>query len=314
MYSQYLDIIFKNKHYIVIYIEMSYLMSVKKNESKVFAEGEAPIKIHRLVQSPIKLHCHKFDELVIVAKGKGIHFTEKEDYQINVGDVFFIKPGEAHGYRDTEKLEIINVLYFSDKAGLPLKNLKGSAGYRVLFELEPEMRRKEGFKGKLNLSLDELMMAEGLVKKINQEILSGKPCAFFMASSYLMQLIGSLSRLYEKIPDTHSLSLMRLGNLLSYLENNYREKITLDELVRRFHISKSTLIRAFRKISGRTPLDYLMKIRIAKASELLKNPDSTIAEAALSSGFSDTNYFSRQFRKNTGMSPRDFRKIYRKIL
>ncbi|OGV46988.1 MAG: hypothetical protein A2017_02140 [Lentisphaerae bacterium GWF2_44_16] len=288
-------------------------MKIKNIESKVFQPGETAIKIHSLVQTPINLHCHKFDELVIVAKGKGVHFTEKEEYQINVGDVFFIKPGEYHGYRDTDKLEIINVLYFSEKAGLPLKNLKGSAGYRVLFELEPAMRKKEGFKSKLNLSLDELMKAESIVKKINEELKSDPPCGFFLAASYLMQLIAVLSRLYEKIPDTHSLPLMRLGNLLSYLENNYRKKISLDDLVKRFHISKSTLIRAFRKISGTTPLDYLLKIRIAKASELLKNPDVNITEAALSSGFSDTNYFSRQFKKNTGMSPRDFRKLYAKV-
>ena len=289
-------------------------MKTKKTESSVFQPGEAAIKIHSLIQAPLRLHCHKFDELVIVAKGKGVHFTEKEEYQINVGDVFFIKPGEYHGYRDTDKLEIINVLYFSEKAGLPLKNLKGSAGYRVLFELEPAMRRKEGFKSKLNLSLDELMKAETLIKKISEELKSESPCGFFLAASYLMQLIAVLSRLYEKIPDTHSLPLMRLGNLLSYLENNYREKISLDGLVKRFHISKSSLIRAFRKISGTTPLDYLLKIRIAKASELLKTPDGTITEAALSSGFSDTNYFSRQFKKNTGMSPRDFRKLYAKVL
>lgn len=288
-------------------------MKTKKTESKVFQPGEAAIKIHSLIQAPLSLHCHKFDELVIVAKGKGVHFTEKEEYQINVGDVFFIKPGEYHGYRDTDKLGIINVLYFPEKAGLPLKNLKGSAGYRVLFELEPAMRRKEGFKSKLNLSLDELMKAETLIKKISEELKSESPCGSFLAASYLMQLIAVLSRLYEKIPDTHSLPLMRLGNLLSYLENNYRGKISLDGLVKRFHISKSSLIRAFRKISGTTPLDYLLKIRIAKASELLKTPDSTITEAALSSGFTDTNYFSRQFKKSTGMSPRDFRKLYAKV-
>jgi len=205
------------------------------------------------------------------------------------------------------------VLYYPEKIGLPLNNLKGSAGYRVLFELEPDMRKKEGFKSKLNLSLDELIKAEGIVKKIENELQGVTPCGLFMATSYLMQLIGMLSRLYEKIPDTQSLPLMRLGNLLSYLENNYREKITLDDLVKRFHISKSSLIRAFKKISGSTPLDYLLKMRIAKSSELLKNSDITVTDAALASGFSDSNYFSRQFKKHTGMSPKEFKKLYSKV-
>lgn len=290
----------------------SCFMNAEKIERSSFFSDEAAIKIRSLIQTPLALHRHEFDELVLVGKGKGIHFTEKEEYPINMGDAFFIKPGEAHGYKDTDDLEIINVLYFPEKIGLPLNNLKGSAGYRVLFELEPDMRKKEGFKSKLNLSLDELIKAKGLVKKIEEEQLRGTPCGLFMATSYLMQLIGMLSRLYEKIPDTQSLPLMRLGNLLSYLENNYREKITLDDLVRRFHISKSTLIRAFKKISDSTPLDYLLKMRIAKSSELLKNPDITVTETALASGFTDSNYFSRQFKKHTGMSPKEFKKLYSK--
>lgn len=288
-------------------------MKAKKIEHGGFNNAEA-IKILSLIQTPIELHCHEFDELVLVGKGKGLHFTETEEYQINVGDVFFIKPGEFHGYKNTEKLEIINVLYFPERTGLPLKNLRGNAGYRVLFELEPAMRKKEGLKSKLNLSLDELIKARNLVKKIDDEQRNGSPCGLFMATAYLMQLIGMLARLYEKIPDTQTLPLMRLGNLLSYLENNYREKITLDDLTDRFHISKSTLIRAFRKISGSTPLDYLLKTRIAKASEMLRNSDANVAEAAISSGFSDSNYFSRQFKKNTGLTPKEFKKIYSKYL
>ena len=54
-------------------------MSAKKIDRGSFYLGKAVMKITRLIQSPMNLHYHEFDELVLVGKGKGIHFTEKEE-------------------------------------------------------------------------------------------------------------------------------------------------------------------------------------------------------------------------------------------
>jgi AraC-like DNA-binding protein len=66
-------------------------------------------------------------------------------------------------------------------------------------------------------------------------------------------------------------------------------------------------MRVFRKATGQTPIEYLVRLRIQKAMELLRTTDRTITEIAMDVGFNDSNYFARQFRRLTDRSPRAFR-------
>ncbi len=290
-------------------------MSAKKpdNASAALPKTAAPVMIRRLVQEPLDLHYHEFDELVVTLKGKGVHFTETEEYEIHAGDVFFIRPGASHGYRDTEGLEIANVLYYPDKLGLPLAWIRESPGYKALFDLEPESRRKFAFKGRLSLSLEALPAIERMIQEIESEVEESQDGArFFMAAATLMRLIGTLSRLYEKGPSPSAAQLVRIGKTLAFIETAYHRRITLDELAKMAKMSKSSLIREFKRLTGRTPVDYLLSIRLAKAAELLTAGDATIGEAALRCGFTDGNYFARQFKRATGLPPREYRRLMEK--
>jgi len=103
-------------------------------------------------------------------------------------------------------------------------------------------------------------------------------------------------------------SLLRLSETISYMETNYAEPILLPALAKSAHMSKSTLVRDFRKGLGFSPIDYLIRLRITKACELLRHSDDKIISIAMHVGFSDSNYFWRQFRKVMGQSPREFRR------
>ena len=69
----------------------------------------------------------------------------------------------------------------------------------------------------------------------------------------------------------------------------------------------SNLMRVFRKATGQTPIEYLVRLRIQRAMDMLRNTDLTVTEIALEVGFNDSNYFTRQFRRILGESPRSFR-------
>ena len=73
-------------------------------------------------------------------------------------------------------------------------------------------------------------------------------------------------------------------------------------------MAPSTLLPVFRKVTGYSPIDYLLHVRLAKAAELLLKSELSIFEIASECGFTDSNYFSRQFRKYYNSSPRDYRK------
>jgi AraC-like DNA-binding protein len=83
--------------------------------------------------------------------------------------------------------------------------------------------------------------------------------------------------------------------------------LTIEDLVRVAHLSESSLFRLFRQIMGRSPIDYLIRLRIDKAAQLLRREPLRITEVSAAVGFNDSNYFTRQFRHVMGCSPREYR-------
>jgi two-component system response regulator YesN len=94
-----------------------------------------------------------------------------------------------------------------------------------------------------------------------------------------------------------------------YIESNYMKEINLDELAQ--HVSMSTYYfsRIFTKIEGMNFRDYLIKIRMEKAKNLLRQGDKSIKQVALEVGYVDQNYFSKAFKKYTNMSPKEYVKL-----
>ena len=95
-----------------------------------------------------------------------------------------------------------------------------------------------------------------------------------------------------------------------YLLGHYTEKVTLEELAAVACMNKYSLLRLFTKTEGITPYRYLETIRIGKAKELLAQ-DLEPAEVALMTGFSDQSHFSKFFKEVIGLTPGQYRNIFR---
>ncbi len=72
-------------------------------------------------------------------------------------------------------------------------------------------------------------------------------------------------------------------------------------------MSKNHFLRVFRQCYGTSPINYLIRLRLEKSCELLEHSGKNITEIAFEAGFSDSNYYTRQFSKTYGMSPRAYR-------
>ncbi len=98
-----------------------------------------------------------------------------------------------------------------------------------------------------------------------------------------------------------------------YLEGHYGEKITTKELSKKFGLVPSYLSTLFRQEQGMSPSDYLNRLRIERAKALLlENMFLTVREIAEITGYADQLYFSKVFKKETGMTPSDFRAAFGK--
>lgn len=281
-----------------------------------FQASDMPLSIARIQeQDELGLHAHSFTELVIVQAGCGVHFTEYEEYPIHAGETFVIHGDTKHGYRDTEGLVIVNVLFDPVQLQIPLNDLRVLSGYHVLFELEPRLRRQGQLRGHMKLSPEAMIRAEQNVVEIEREIQARQGAYRFLATAELMRLIGFICRCYDAQPKRQQghTDLMRIGNVLSYLENHFSSPVTLASLVRMSHMSESNLLRAFRKAMGMSPIDYLIRLRVRKAADVLAREDRTITEIAFETGFADSNYLARQFRRVTGLTPTDYRRQVRQM-
>ncbi|MCK6077317.1 AraC family transcriptional regulator [Paenibacillus silvae] len=99
---------------------------------------------------------------------------------------------------------------------------------------------------------------------------------------------------------------------IRYIQNHYREQVTLDMLAEQFNYSSRHLSMRFKRKTGHSPIDYLIKTRIGKARDLLVRSDATLGDIAAEVGYSDVYYFSRIFKKYVGLSPSLYQKMMRK--
>ncbi len=92
-----------------------------------------------------------------------------------------------------------------------------------------------------------------------------------------------------------------------YIQENFRKELSLDDVSKEVNVSPYYFSKLFKEEVGENFIDYLTALRINNAKELLRRPVLSIREAGMQSGYADPNYFSRIFKKQTGMTPREFR-------
>jgi len=98
-------------------------------------------------------------------------------------------------------------------------------------------------------------------------------------------------------------TLDRFKSVFEYIDKNFTQKISIEEISQIARLSPYYFCRLFKETTGKSFVDYTNSLRIEKAAELLKNSTLNITETALSCGFDDINYFSKLFRKYKGVSP-----------
>lgn len=286
---------------------MPDMVRTLKSEDWFHRDG-FPIAVERRdPQEPFGLHAHEFSELVIITGGRGLHIVEDQSWPLAAGDVFIINGPRPHDYQSMENLTLINILFQSRKLHLPWADLKSLPGYHVLFRLEPAWRQQHQFKSRLHLNPSELAHVLSLVDQLDEELRMRSPGFGFLATALFMQMIGYLSRCYGRSRNPNSQALWRIAEAITHLETHFNEPISLVQLARMARMSKRSFLRAFSAATDLTPISYLIQLRVNRASELLRRSKDSITNIAFRVGFSDSNYFSRQFRKIIGVTPRKYR-------
>ncbi|MDO4620414.1 MAG: helix-turn-helix domain-containing protein [Lachnospiraceae bacterium] len=122
---------------------------------------------------------------------------------------------------------------------------------------------------------------------------------------WFLRKVKEVCRNIENAKDEETTSLVDKAR--RYIMDNYRRDITLDEVSRQVDISPYYFSKLFKQEAGQNFIEFLTQIRMNKAKELLGNSSLSIKEICAESGYSDPNYFSRIFKKQEGITPREYR-------
>ncbi len=126
-----------------------------------------------------------------------------------------------------------------------------------------------------------------------------------------------LKSLLVRVIQTQNMALLeadpvvnrRLTNVIQYIRQHLTEKIGIELLCEKACMSKSVFFRLFKNTFGISPLEYIIRERIALAKSLLKSPEVSITAACYQSGFNNLNYFARLFKRMEGITPSEFQNL-----
>jgi len=147
-----------------------------------------------------------------------------------------------------------------------------------------------------------------LLGELDSEGLSGRLYAESLGNVLAVHLLR-----YYAVPNTHpvtfkgGLSAARLRHVTEFISDNYDRDIKLAELAQVAGMSSFHFAREFKRTTGTTPHQYLIKFRIERAKALLAKRDLPLIEVGLRSGFSHQSHFTRLFRRVTGTTPHSYR-------
>ena len=271
-------------------------------------QGDAPVQ-HEGDLTDLR-HTHDFAELILITGGGGLHWINGETYRVSAGDVFLIQGNTEHYFQERHELEMFNIMFDEPYLKSHLQSLHSLPGFNAFFLFEPTYRKRHKFGSHLHISPGGMLPLKNLLNQMLDEVRRKDPGCDLMLLAKVLEIFVFISREYASVSNPMVRSLFHLGEVISCLENRYREDWNLARISRIAAMAPSTLLPVFKRVTGCSPIEYLLRVRLAKAAELLKKSDTSMSEAASECGFPDSNYFSRQFRKHYNCSPREYRKKY----
>ena len=260
----------------------------------------------------LSLHTHAdFYELTIVLNGTATHVVNDEKYQIKKGDMFVIGDKIAHAYENPQDFKICNIMYRLTNLLHSDYDITKSAGFHALFVIEPFLKGKDytthlKFTNRLQLSPSRFEIIHNMITSMIQEYNAKEDGWKTTLYANFLDLVVKLSRAYHVDMENHDLTL-KIAIPLAYIENHLTEPLSIVDLAKQANMSVRHFTRIFHNVYNSSPNAYIIRHRIQYSYSLLKNSDLTIANVAYKCGFNDSTYYSRQFKKQTGITPKQYR-------
>ncbi len=234
------------------------------------------------------MHYHNTYDIYYAEAGKREYFVEDKVFTASTGDFVLIKPSSFHRIGEGNVLRTL--ISFTDDF---LETTFSPAAVKKLIKcferslICPPDQKQADFK--------ELLKT--LSKCTDATI-------FALNLGVLLLKLSSITSdsFYED----------RTSAIIKYINQNFAEIHSLEQIANHMYISKQHLCRLFKNSMGITLIDYLNKIKVKNACAFLENTSKSLTEICHLCGFKSSAYFSTVFKDNTGLSPLKYRKLHKK--
>lgn len=254
---------------------------------------------------PDTFHWHSYFEITYVRKGRGNYFVNGQEYSMDEGDIIIFNNVEPHGWKLLEEDMHLLVMVFSPEF-VAEKLSTFDAEY-----MKPFVERGSNFKnriGKEEAVSHELRKA---IREIYTEWEEKKEGYPLMIKADVLRILTMLIRAYQDESKSDEMlkekktAMKRLEKAFDYIDEHYCQKITLDEVAAAVYMSSNYFSSYFRKVTNIGFSEYVTRLRIKHARELLKDPERSVTEIAMECGFNNISNFYRLYKKYVGKSPRE---------
>ncbi len=237
-----------------------------------------------------QLHSHTCAELFFITGGRGDFLIREERFPVGVHDMVAVNAGVPH----TETSQNGSPMEYVVMGVEGLETIAGTGGYTLL-----------------NQAVEDAVA--GCLRILTQESREPRAGCDEICQRLLEVILLRLSRRGDfALSDAPAAGSSRECSLVRrYIDNHFKENLTLDQLAGLAHINKYYLSHTFRREFNISPINYLISRRIQESRFLLAETDHSLSQIAQILGFSSLSYFSQSFRRAEGVSPLEYRKQHR---
>lgn len=275
-----------------------------------FGAQERKYHIYRIQNSKLAHlpHYHSYFQVCFVTRGEILHSQGSREVTLGPGDAFIIPPGFTHSIRFHNAYSEIYSLSF-DPGLLRGEFCPGNirqfldtlqAGDAVLLRVMPDKSRRK----MLQHLLDCLVLQQQ-----TESLWELSP-----AGSIILAVLYLLAQSYYAHPDNAEQSVYNntLVQCTQYIDEHFREKLSIEDLTHRFGLSRSSFCTVFPQFTGMSPGRYIANKRIQEAQLLIRSQSElTLGQIGTAVGYEDSTTFYRNFLQITGMSPGKYRQLCR---
>ena len=247
---------------------------------------------------------HPFAELVFVSRGEMSVKSESFNGLLKKNQAIIHKPNEAHSLScHTKSLPTVIIIGFDFNANETLdfayKPITLSlANINMLAEIVKEGRNV--FAPPYDIPTYD-MKKKSDIKYGAEQLLKNK------LEIFLLELIIENMLEHTKQKSAKQTPIQNISEIIKYIDENFLQKILLDELAFLFHTNRAYLCKEFKRITGKTILRYTNDKKIALAKEYIASTNKNFTEIAYELNFDTIHYFTKFFKRETGKTPKEFR-------